>query len=299
MRVLLLFLKSMAVGGANVMPGVSGATLAVIFRMYDKLIESINELFLNMKKSLKFLVPVGVGMVAGILVVGSVMNVLIDRFSLQTAGFITGLIAGSVPFIYSLAIKPATSASPSKHMKFYAVAVAAAIFIVWLARLEFDSAPVAYGEDMVFNLSLAARLFFGGLFAAAAMVIPGVSGAMIFVIFGLYNILMDTISEISAYLMSPLDFEILRQIVIVAAPLGIGIIAGVLLGSKLIAYLLEKFTTATYFAILGLVFGSVYAVFYAEETHQSYENLTFGLVAFTVIAFACGMILSLRLGGKE
>ena len=84
MKILFLILKGTVVGGANVMPGVSGATLAVILRIYDTLIESINNLFKDMKKSLKFLVPVGIGMVIGILAIGELVNFLLLRFSFLT-----------------------------------------------------------------------------------------------------------------------------------------------------------------------------------------------------------------------
>ncbi|MCL1878097.1 MAG: DUF368 domain-containing protein, partial [Defluviitaleaceae bacterium] len=103
MQYLFLMLKGMAVGSSNVMPGVSGATLAVILRIYDRKINAINGLFKDPKESLKFLIPVMIGVGIGILTFGRIVSVFLENFSMQTGGFVAGLMAGSLPFIYSQA----------------------------------------------------------------------------------------------------------------------------------------------------------------------------------------------------
>ncbi|MCL2577337.1 MAG: DUF368 domain-containing protein [Defluviitaleaceae bacterium] len=294
MHVLFLFLKGMAVGGANVMPGVSGATLAVIFRIYDKLIESINNLFSNLKESLKFLIPVGLGMVVGILAVGEAIDFLLGRFSMQTGGFIAGLMAGSLPFIYNQC-----GSSDNQTKKYFLYAIAAAVFIILITLIAPESDRDVIFEGASFNFALAAHLFIGGVFAAAAMVVPGVSGAMVLMLFGLFPIAMHTISNIREYLMSPTDVELLLSIIAVCLPLGIGIVAGVLLGSKLIALLLKKFYSQTYFVILGLVFGTIFVIFNDPATYQSHVEITPLLVVFTAITFVCGAATSLFLGKRK
>jgi putative membrane protein len=135
--------------------------------------------------------------------------------------------------------------------------------------------------------------------AAAAMIIPGVSGAMVLILFGLFPLAMHTISLIREYLMTPFDFSLLPPILMVVIPIGLGVVAGILLMSRLIAMLLEKHHSITYFAIMGLIFGTIFAIFNDDSTYQSYNNITPLLVVYALVAFAIGMAISLRLGKKN
>ena len=291
MHYILLAVKGLAIGVANVVPGVSGATLAVIFRVYDRLIEAINRLFAEPKKSLQFLIPLGLGMIVGILALGSLLDYFIMRFSLQASAFIAGLMAGSMPFIHGMA-----ASRDGKKPHFYVIAVVAAIIIIVLSL--FVPTPELYVAEEI-NFGLIAILFIAGILGAAAMIIPGVSGAMVFILLGVFNLLMHTISAIREYLMSPLDFGLLAPILMVAVPIGLGVVIGILLMSRLIAVLLEKFHSATYFAILGMIFGTIFAVFSDDATYRSHDAITPGLVAAAVLIFAVGMMVSLKLGKKQ
>jgi len=291
LQFLFLILIGLALGAANIVPGISGATLAVIFRVYDRLIESINTLFSDTKNALKFLIPVGIGMVAGILIVGTVLDGFFDRFSFQTSAFIAGLVAGGIPFLYSQAVS-----RDEKRPFHFIVAIIACAFIIALVIFVPDSGGAAVYE---FNIRMAILLFFGGMAAAAAMVVPGVSGAMVLMLFGLLPTVMHTISLITAYLASPLDFGQLVPIIQIALPLGLGIIVGILGASKLIAYLLKRFFTVTYFAIIGMVVGTIFAVFYNEDTYASIDYMTVGIIIFGLIAFAVGMIIALLFGRRK
>jgi len=286
----MLVLKGVAIGIANVVPGVSGATLAVIFRVYDRLIEAINNLFTDMKKSLQFLVPLALGMVAGIILVGSVLDFFIQRFSLQSGAFIAGLIAGSIPFIHKLALS-----KDKKKPYSYTVTVIFAVAIIAISL--FAPTPDIY-VDVEFSFGLVALLFIGGLFAAAAFMFPGVSGAMVLLLFGIFNVAVHTLSLVREYLMTPFDFALLTPILIVVIPIGLGLVVGVLLTSRLIAYLLEKHHGITYFAIIGLIFGTIFALFSNDATYESHAEITPSLIAFAAIAFIVGMAVSLKLGKK-
>jgi len=281
-------LTGIALGAANIVPGISGATLAVIFRVYDRLIGSINSLVTDTKQSLLFLVPVGFGMVVGILVMGLLFDGLFDRFSFQTSAFIAGLVAGGIPFIHNQAV-----ARDGKKPMFYAVAVAAAVVIILLALIAPTPSLEANGD---FNWGLAALLFVGGLVAAAALIVPGVSGAMVLMLFGLLPTVMHTIALITEYLRTPFSFELLPPILQIAVPLGLGIVLGILLASKLIAVLLKKYFSITYFAILGMVFGTIFVVFHHPDTYQSVDVMTITLVVYGIVAFVAGVILALLFG---
>jgi len=307
-----LILKGMGMGAANVMPGISGATLAVIFRVYDRLIAAINGLTRDWRGSLKFLVPFGVGIVAGIIVAGSLLSIVIERFSFQAAGFIAGLMAGSLPFLYAQARLGgnANNATQSRHnadrytkesntnnvapvsvMHYVAMVVAAAL-IVW-ASLFVETPELAYGGTL--GIGAMVLLFLGGMAAAATMIVPGVSGAMVLVLLGIYPIAMETINQIRLFLSDPTAFELLPPILRVVLPVGLGIIPGVLLAGRGIAWLLERHFSLTYFIIIGLVLGTLFALFQNPDTYQS-GAVTPMVGAAAVIMFLCGSAVALLLG---
>jgi len=290
MQYLYLMLTGVALGAANIVPGISGATLAVIFRVYDRLIGSINTLFSETKQSLLFLVPVGLGMAIGILAVGTLLDGFFDRFSFQTSAAIAGLVAGGIPFIHSQAIS-----KDGRRPVFYVIAAIAAIVIILLALVVPTPTVYADGE---FSWGFAALLFFGGLTAAAALIVPGVSGAMVMMLFGLLPTVMNTIALVTDYLRTPFEFGLLVPILQVGMPLGLGIVAGILLASKLIAFLLKRHFTVTYFAILGMVIGTIFAVFSNPDTYASVDRMTAGVAFFGVVAFVFGMVIALMLGKR-
>jgi len=286
----MLAIKGIAIGAANIVPGVSGATLAVIFRVYDQLIESINSLFSDTKRSLKFLIPLGLGMVAGILALVSALDFFLERYSLQAGAFIAGLMAGSVPFIYKLAVSQDAKKSYS-----YVIVLFSAAVIICMSIFVPTSEIYEYTE---FSLSFAMLLFIGGILSAAALIIPGVSGAMVLIIFGIFPVAVHTLNLIREYLMTPLDFALLPPIFAVAAPIGLGLILGILLTSRLVAYLLKNHHGITYFVIIGLIFGSVFALFNDDATYQSHNITTPALVVFAALSFFVGLVVSLSLGKK-
>ncbi|MBR5500238.1 MAG: DUF368 domain-containing protein, partial [Clostridia bacterium] len=111
---IILFLKGIMIGVANVIPGVSGGTIAVITGVFDRLIEAINTLFKQFKKNLKFLLPIGLGAVVGILGLSKVMDFCLGNYYIPTNFFFVGLVAGSIPLIVK-------KTKESGHIKFYHV----------------------------------------------------------------------------------------------------------------------------------------------------------------------------------
>ena len=295
-----LFMKAIIIGAANVMPGISGATLTVIFRVYDRLINAINGLVSDWRASFGFLIPFGLGMGIGIVGVGSAISILIGMFSLQSAGFIAGLMAGSIPFLYAQAVlgmhkNNAGQAETAPPMRYYVATGIAALIIIGLSI--FAPTPELYVNGEL-GLGAVLLLFAGGLLAAAAMVVPGVSGAMVLILLGIYPLAMNTINDIRAYLATPFEFSLLIPILWVVVPVGLGILPGILLASRGIAVLLERHFSLTYFIIIGLVIGTVFALFNDPRTYESGGITVFSTVA-TAIIFVVGVVLAQVLGKKS
>ena len=110
-----LFLKGIFVGIANIIPGVSGGTIAVVLRIFDQMIDAINNFFKNPKKHIKFLIPLFLGAVFGIVLFSKLLEFCLAKESLPTSLFFVGLVVGSIPLIYTQAkkkeIKPSTAQS--------------------------------------------------------------------------------------------------------------------------------------------------------------------------------------------
>ena len=290
MKALIVGLKGIAVGAANIMPGVSGATLALIFGIYEKLVASINELFSSPRQSLKFLLPLGIGMAVGIILFGTVVDTLLGTFPLESRLFISGLMIGSLPQVHRVALRG------EKPKGFYylvstvsAILVSALIIVSPSPSLNLDATP---------GIAFLAYVFVGGVFAAAALMIPGISGAMVFILFGLYPVIMNVIAQLREYLFSPANFELLPPIFMVAAPTGLGIIVGILLCSRLIAILLRKFHVLTYFIIIGLIIGSIVALF-RVDANAGYETFAlYGMqsILLALASFILGCTTSIFIG---
>lgn len=284
MKYILLALQGMAVGAANIIPGISGATVAVIFRVYDRLLAAVNQLFSSKwKGSLKVLAPFAVGALVGIVALGSAIDFFIRHVPLQTTAFIAGLMAGTVPFLYKLAAKNGTSGTC------YIAAGVAAVAVILMG--VFTPAQSAYADAAYAPMTF---YFVSGALAAAIMIVPGVSGSMVLIMLGLFPAVIHTINLAREFVMSPAA-ALLPPILRVALPMVGGVLLGMVLMSKLITELLKRYFSMMYFIILGLVVGTVVILFIGQET-GSITPLT---VITAILAFAAGAFAALLLGKQS
>lgn len=238
---LLLVLKGFILGIANVIPGVSGGTLAITLGIYNDLIGAISHFFKKLKKNISFLVPLGIGMVLAVLLGSKVITFCLDKFPFPTTLFFIGLIVGGIPLL--------TKKVKGKKLKPINVAAFLLPFsVVMLMTFLNEGNNVVNITNM--NLLQIILLFLVGMVAAATMVIPGVSGSFALMLLGYYKPIMATISNLT-------DFSLFWHNVLVLAPFGIGILVGIVGIAKLIEYLLKKHETVTYYAIIGFVTSSV------------------------------------------
>ncbi len=232
------------IGVANIVPGVSGGTMAVILGVYDKLLESIS--FKNLKQNILFLLPIALGGGTGILALSKAMKFLISTYPIATNFAFMGLILGSIPMIWKRARNPKgdpkgeTSISPSSIL-FFVLALA---FMLVLAFLEKGSIENAVQTQLTPGLCI--HLGLASVASAFAMLLPGISGSFVMLLLGCYSTVITAISDLNIMLLLP-----------VAAGCGVGLLLGALLISKL----LKKFPQATYMAILGLIAGSLVSIY--------------------------------------
>lgn len=275
-------LKGMVMGLANIIPGVSGGTMAVSMGIYDKLIHSITHLFKEFKQSVMFVLPIFIGM--GIAIVGSSFGIdyLFATFPLQTNFFFIGLVLGSLPLLYGnvkgAKIKPG-------HM------VSAVVFFALVVVLALLDGTEGARADLSFNLVNVIILFVVGIVASATMIIPGVSGSMMLLLLGFYNPILTTIKNFITALVS-LDFAGILAGCGVLVPFGLGVVFGIFAVAKLIEVLLDKYPLYSYWGIIGLVVGSPIAILLLG----SFGTITVVQVLVSVVTLALGFFISIKLG---
>lgn len=275
---ILLVLKGFLLGIANVIPGVSGGTLALTLGIYQDLIGAISHFFKNLKKNLKFLIPLGIGMVIAILLGSKVITFCLDKFALPTTLFFIGLIVGGIPLL--------TKKLKGRRLKPLNLAVFLLTFgiVMIMTFLNAGNNAVDLSNMSVIQFIL---LMIVGMVAAATMVIPGVSGSFVLMLLGYYKPVMATLGNLT-------DFSLLGHNILVLAPFGIGLLIGIVGIAKLIEFLLKKYEIPTYYGIVGFVTASVIGLGIGlVGVPTTTLQVLAGLVLF-VIAF----IIGYKLGDK-
>ena len=276
-------LRGMVIGIANVIPGVSGGTMMVSMGIYDKLILVLTHFIKRMKEAVALLVPILVGMLLSIAIFAKIFSeILFPRFPLQTNLFFIGLILGGLPVIYGK-VRGNTIRIPQ--------IIAFLLFFVMVVGFACVGEGGGSSADISFSAGNVVRLFGVGIIAAATMVIPGVSGSMIMMILGYYNTIIDTINDFINAL-KVFDIAAMLDTFVVLVPFGIGVLAGIVAVAKLIEFMLKKYPLVTYWAIIGLIAASPFAILLMMEI------VTVGVVeiATGIVLLAVGFFISLKLG---
>ncbi|MBP5359013.1 MAG: DUF368 domain-containing protein [Treponema sp.] len=284
MEFIKLLLIGCAVGMGNVIPGVSGSTIAVVFGIYDRFINAITLNFKKLWANKKFVIPMVLGMLLGVLLFSKLVSYLYTHFPTQTNYAFTGLIIGSVPLLISLVTKQKGEGKKSFWYYFSLVICAAAgIALIYLFSILEGSVDKNTPEFSVLpelSVGLALRIFIAGLLGAVAMIIPGISGSLLMLIMGVYPIVISAISV----LLQPSTFV---HACLLLLPNGIGVLLGLLLGAKLIGFMLKKAPGQSYAVILGLLLGSAVFMFPGFAGFTSA-----GVIAGSIIAFVGGILLA-------
>ena len=276
-------LRGMVIGIANVIPGVSGGTIMVSMGIFDKLILVLTHFIKRMKEAVALLVPILVGMLLSIAIFAKIFSeILFPRFPLQTNLFFIGLILGGLPVIYGK-VRGNTIRIPQ--------IIAFLLFFVMVVGFACVGEGGGSSADISFSAGNVVRLFGVGIIAAATMVIPGVSGSMIMMILGYYNTIIDTINDFINALKA-FDIAAMLDTFVVLVPFGIGVLAGIVAVAKLIEFMLKKYPLVTYWAIIGLIAASPFAILLMMEI------VTVGVVeiATGIVLLAVGFFISLKLG---
>lgn len=275
-------LKGIVIGIANIVPGVSGGTMMVAMGIYDKLIHCITHLFSEFKKNVLFLAPIAIGMVIAIAGSSFGLTWLFEHFPIQTNLLFVGLILGGLPAIW-------------KNVKGSKIRIGHVIAGVLFFALVVGMAAMGESEgasaDLSFSLANVLILFGVGIVASATMVIPGVSGSMVLMLMGFYYPVLNTVKDFFTAL-AHLDFNGIFTGCGVLIPFGLGVVAGMFGIAKLVEIIFEKFPLYAYWAIIGLIVASPFAILLMG----SFPALTIVSVVTGAVALVVGIAVAIKLG---
>ena len=239
----LLVLKGTAMGIGNAIPGVSGGTIAVVTKIFDRLVESITPNIKKLIKNMPFLLPVAIGMAIGVFLTAKLLDHLFTNYYVPTQLFFMGLIIGSVPIIMRECKKESSRIRPINLIPFFiGVLFMTALLFLNEGQSLFTEGAALSARDIVLYLIT-------GFISAVAMIIPGLSGSMIMKVFGVYDSIIGAVANLN---------------IPVLLIFGAGVILGVFAAVKIIDIVLKKFRQGTYCLILGLIMGSVLHIYPAE-----------------------------------
>lgn len=275
-------LKGMVVGVANIIPGVSGGTMMVSMGIYDKLIHCLTHLFKEFKESMKFLIPLFVGVGIALVGLSFLIQPAFEHFPLQTSCLFIGLIVGGLPAAWKKV--------KGKGIRISYI-VPFLIFFALVVGLALVGEKEGNAADLTFGLWSCVKLFVVGIIASATMVIPGVSGSMMLLLLGYYNPIVSAIKDFVTALAS-FDMQGILQGCGVLVPAGLGIVVGIFAIAKLIEIVFEKFPMQAYWAIIGLIVASPFAVLLMAQL----GTISAVSVVVSVVTFAIGFVIAMKLG---
>lgn len=284
---IILGVKGFIMGIANIIPGVSGGTLALTLGIYERFIGAISHFFSNLKENIKFLLPIAIGLCLAILSMSRVIDYSYEHFPIPTTLFFVGLVIGGIPMLYH----KVKGKKEGKQISSWIILLMTFSLVIVMAF-----ADQLFGTTAKVNLSGLDLwgyiiLFFVGMIAAATMVIPGVSGSLVLMLLGYYYPILKIVKALT-------KFENLGENIVIAGVFGVGVLVGIVLISKIIEFLLKKFETKTYYGVLGFIFASVLAI--PISTYNEVENLVFSIpqVFIGIIMMAIGGMIAYKLGDE-
>lgn len=284
MKYLIDCLRGFCMALADSVPGVSGGTIAFILGFYDKFINSLNDLIYGKKKdrknAIKFLIKLGIGWVIGMILAVIILSKLFESNIYRVSSLFIGFIVFAIPLI----IKEEKKVIKNKYYNIIFSIIG--ILVVGLITYFNPIGSNGNGINLAnLSLGLAIYIFISAMIAISAMVMPGISGSTLLLIFGMY---IPVISAIKDFLHLKLNY--LPALII----FGLGVITGILLIIRLVKKALDKYRSQAIYTIIGLMIGSIYAIIMGPTTLDvAKDALSFN--TFSIVFFIIGGLIIIGL----
>ncbi|MBP3953223.1 DUF368 domain-containing protein [Bacillus sp. YZJH907-2] len=251
-------IKGMMMGISDLIPGVSGGTIALVLGIYQSLIAAINGLLSKKwKEHVLFLIPLMLGIVLALLTVSHLVEWLLVEYPQPTFFFFLGLIIGIIPTLLKDINYKQTFTSKHYLILGLGAILVAATFFVKEDQLAEIMTQLVWSDYLL--------LFFGGWLASSAMILPGISGSFVFLLLGVYPTVINALSTLN---------------LAVIITVGMGVVIGLIITSKVVTVLFKKYRTATYALMIGFIIGSIVVIY--PGISEDFTLLILSLFAFVV-----------------
>lgn len=230
-----LVLAGFFIGTGMIMPGVSGGVIAIILGLYQPIINVIAHPFRDLDNSFKLGIPLGLGAVFSIVVFSNTLDYLLTHYPIPLVLFFIGLMLGSIPSVVSIANEKGFD------KRYLSTLVFGLAIIVIPFLFQGTDTKIGSGQELTLWQGLVS-----GFFIAVGTVVPGISSSFLLMIYGTYQSLLRALASFN---------------VIALVPTAIGFAVAALFTSRVASYLLREYYGWTYYALLGILIGSVIAIF--------------------------------------
>lgn len=280
------FINGFCMALADSVPGVSGGTIAFILGFYDNFINALDDLFHGKveekKQAIMYLIKIGIGWGIGFILSASLLTSLFESKIYAMSSLFIGFIILAIPLV----IKEENDSLKGKYKNiiFLILGIVLVVGITLLTNFEMFSVDITKPNILTYIYVFACASI-----AITAMVLPGISGSTLLLIFGLYLPIMSAIKKVLTF-----DLSVVPVLVV----FGLGIIFGIVFFIKIIRKCLTKYRSQTIYAIIGMMIGSIYAIIMGPTTLDNpVEMLT--LETFDIIFFIIGCITIIGLEGLK
>ncbi|KAF0092610.1 MAG: hypothetical protein FD141_794 [Fusobacteria bacterium] len=290
-----IFLYSIFIGAGGIAPGLSGGTLSIILGIHRKLIDAIECFFIKPMSSIKVLFPAGFGALVGVVFFSVIQTNLLQYYQMQTLFCFIGLMLGSLPFLFKEANKK--DSLTKKNLPIRLTLFLAAVFVGLLMVLFDDPSAANNSINLIdsvsfsWNINTIITLLLLGLLISASLIFPGISGTVLLMMIGQYSMVLNLLSGLKDLFIMPSMSVFSNSLPLL--PIGIGVLIGVFIFSKVLSVLFCRWHGATYAVILGFVVGSVPAL-YPANTNWGLDVNTFS----SLLLFIAGVVVSYWFGSK-
>ena len=247
------------IGLAVIVPGISGSTVAIIFKLYDQFLYAVGNLFKKFKKCFAFLLPIGIGMAVGVLLGFISVKKLLEIIPFAVVCLFAGLMCGAFPAVKD-EIKGAER--NAKRIALFAlglfIPVALGCVSAWLATGETAAADI-FAKVEWWHILLGLLI---GYVVGVTQIVPGLSASAFLMAVGWFGSLVDSVS-MTYWQSNPAIFLLYMG-------LGFGFLAGLFTFSKFLTYLFTKARHTSYFMIVGLSLGSILSMFCNGDIIETY-----------------------------
>lgn len=272
------------VGLAVIVPGISGSTVAIIFKLYDQFLYAIGNLFKKFKKCFAFLLPIGIGIIVGVLLGFIAVKELLDILPFAIVCLFAGLMSGAFPAVTD-ELKGAKK--NAKRVTLFLLGLSIPIALGCVSAIL--SVKGGSGAD-VFATVKWWHVFLGiiiGYVVGVTQIVPGLSASAFLMAVGWFGSLIDSVSM--TY------WEVNKSVFLIYAGLAVGFLLGLFTFSKFLTYLFGKARHTAYSMIVGLSLGSILSMFCNGDIMEVYVGWSKSGIAWLdlvlgIVLFALGVI---------